>query len=174
MRRFCLKTWPREAKGTDKSELYMKEALALAREALSLGEVPVGCVIVRDGEIIGKGRNLRESGKNALLHAEIAAIDEACRNTGGWRLGDCSIYVTLEPCPMCAGAILNARIPKIYFGARDRRLGACGGVLNLFEENFRFKPAIVGGILGEECASLLGGFFDLIREKKIDYATLWE
>lgn len=137
----------------------MKEALLLAKEAISSGDVPVGCVIVQNGRIVGRGRNRREECRNALLHAEIAAIDDACRALGRWRLDDCALYVTLEPCPMCAGAILNARIPKIYYGAKDPKGGAVGGVINLFEENFNHKPAVVPGILKEECAALLKDFF---------------
>lgn len=137
----------------------MKEALLLAKEAISSGDVPVGCVIVQNGRIVGRGRNRREECRNALLHAEIAAIDDACRALGRWRLDDCALYVTLEPCPMCAGAILNARIPQIYYGAKDPKGGAVGGVINLFEENFNHKPAVVPGILKEECAALLKDFF---------------
>lgn len=137
----------------------MKEALLLAKEAISSGDVPVGCVIVQNGRIVGRGRNRREECRNALLHAEIAAINDACRALGRWRLDDCALYVTLEPCPMCAGAILNARIPQIYYGAKDPKGGAVGGVINLFEENFNHKPAVVPGILKEECAALLKDFF---------------
>ncbi|WP_458863530.1 nucleoside deaminase [Acidaminobacterium chupaoyuni] len=143
----------------DQHELFMKEALLLAKEAISSGDVPVGCVIVQNGRIVGRGRNRREECRNALLHAEIAAIDDACRALGRWRLDDCALYVTLEPCPMCAGAILNARIPQIYYGAKDPKGGAVGGVINLFEENFNHKPAVVPGILKEECAALLKDFF---------------
>ena len=117
-------------------EKYMSEALALAREAAENGEVPVGCVIVRDGKIVGRGRNRREERQATASHAEMEAIAEANRALGTWRLDDCTLYVTLEPCPMCAGAIINARIPKVYYGARDRAMGACGGVLNLFMEDF--------------------------------------
>ena len=106
----------------------MDEALALARQAAAEGEVPVGCVIARSGEIVGRGRNRRESGRTALGHAEIEAIDQACRTLGGWRLWECTLYVTLEPCPMCAGAILNARIPRVVYGASDDKSGACGSV----------------------------------------------
>lgn len=144
-------------------EEYMAQALALAREAGQAGEVPVGCVIVRDGAIVGRGRNRREAGQNALAHAELEAIAQACQTLGGWRLGDCALYVTLEPCPMCAGGIINARIPAVYYGAKDNGIGACGSVLNLFEENFRHKPRLQGGILGEECKALLGEFFQDLR-----------
>lgn len=142
----------------------MLEALALAREAAAAGEVPVGCVIVREGEIVGRGRNRREEKQSTLSHAETEAICDANRTLGTWRLEDCSLYVTLEPCPMCAGAILNARIPKVYYGARDSAMGACGGVLNLFMEDFPHRPALVGGILAEECKNVLGDFFRSLRD----------
>ena len=145
-------------------ENFMREALALAREAAAAGEVPVGCVIVRDGQIIGRGRNRREEKQSTLSHAETEAIREANRNLGSWRLEDCALYVTLEPCPMCAGAILNARIPKVFYGARDRAMGACGGVMNLFMEDFPNRPALVGGILEEECREVLSDFFRTIRK----------
>jgi len=144
----------------------MKEALKLAEEAARDGEVPVGCVITRNGEIIGRGRNRRESSKNALAHAEIEAINEACRKLGGWRLTDCDLYVTLEPCPMCAGAIINARIKRVYYGARDRVFGACGGVMNLFLENFGHQPQLVGGLLEPECSAMLSDFFREIRKNQ--------
>ena len=146
-------------------ELYMRQALLLAQEAARDGEVPVGCVIVRDGEIVGRGRNRREKGKNALLHGEIEAINDACTRLGGWRLWECTLYVTLEPCPMCAGAILNARVKRVWYGARDEAMGACGGVMNLFMENFPNRPALVGGILAEECREVLAEFFARLRRK---------
>ena len=144
-------------------EQYMRQALALAREAGLAGEVPVGCVIVRDGQIVGRGRNRREEKHSTLSHAETEAIAQANAALHSWRLEDCALYVTLEPCPMCAGAILNARIPKVYFGARDRAMGACGGVLNLFMEDFPHRPALVGGILEAECRGVLSEFFDSLR-----------
>lgn len=144
-------------------ESYMSLALELAREAAKLGEVPVGAVAVWDGEVVGTGFNRRETGKNALAHAELEAIDAACRRLGGWRLHRCDLYVTLEPCPMCAGAIVNARIPRVYYGARDEAMGACGGVLNLFMERFPFRPALVGGILKDECRAVLADFFRTLR-----------
>lgn len=144
-------------------EQYMRQALALAREAGLAGEVPVGCVIVRDGQIVGRGRNRREERHSTLSHAETEAIAQANAALHSWRLEDCALYVTLEPCPMCAGAILNARIPKVYFGARDRAMGACGGVLNLFMEDFPHRPALVGGILEGECRAVLGEFFRQLR-----------
>lgn len=145
----------------------MREALQQAEEARKAGEVPVGCVIVRGGEIIARGRNRREEKQSTLSHAETEAIREANRVLGSWRLEDCSLYVTLEPCPMCAGAIINARIPKVYYGARDSVMGACGGVINLFMEDFPNRPALVGGILREECGKILEDFFrDLRKQSK--------
>ena len=134
-------------------EDYMREALSLAREAAQEGEVPVGCVIVKDGEIIGRGRNRREELQRTSSHAEMEAIAQANERLRSWRLDGCTLYVTLEPCPMCAGAIVNARIP----------MGACGGVLNLFMERFPFRPALVGGILKDECRAVLADFFRTLR-----------
>lgn len=145
-------------------ETYMKEALALAHEAAEHGEVPVGCVIVRGSEIVGRGRNRREEKQAAASHAEMEAIAAANERLGSWRLDDCTLYVTLEPCPMCAGAIINARIPRVYYGARDERMGACGGVLNLFMERFPNTPALVGGILEQECRQEMERFFRTLRE----------
>ena len=145
-------------------ELYMRQALALAKEAAEAGEVPVGCVIVHEGEIIGRGRNRREEKQAVYSHAEMEAMAQANAALGSWRLEDCSLYVTLEPCPMCAGAIINARIPRVYYGARDREMGACGGVLNLFMENFPHHPALVGGILADECRAVLSEFFKRLRK----------
>ncbi len=147
-------------------EDYMRKALTLAREAAQAGEVPVGCVVVWDGRIVGAGRNRREEDADALAHAELAAIREACTAVGGWRLHKAKLYVTLEPCPMCAGGMINARIPEIYYGARDEKAGACGSVLNLFEERFHHKPKLVGGILEEECVALLRDFFQKIRSSR--------
>ena len=144
-------------------EDYMRIALALAEEAAAAGEVPVGCVIVRDGQIIGRGRNHREEDRDPSGHAEMAAIRDACKAVGDWRLTGARLYVTLEPCPMCAGGIISARIPEVYYGAKDADFGACGSILNLFEENFRHHPKIVGHILEEECRALLGAFFSKIR-----------
>ncbi|MBE6908848.1 MAG: nucleoside deaminase [Ruminococcaceae bacterium] len=144
-------------------EAYMREALALAHEAAAHGEVPVGCVVVRFGEIVGRGRNRREEKNAAASHAEMEAIADANARLGSWRLDDCALYVTLEPCPMCAGAILNARIPRVYYGARDEAMGACGGVFNLFMERFAHTPALVGGILAEECRAELTAFFQKLR-----------
>lgn len=145
-------------------EKYMDEALALAYEASDRGEIPVGCVIVDEsGTIIGKGRNRREESGDATAHAEVEAIKQACEHIGDWRLEGCTIFVTLEPCPMCAGAILNSRIPKIVFGARDENTGSCGSVINLFEERYGHKPAIYGGVKATESAALLKSFFEKRR-----------
>ena len=146
-------------------EDYMQEALALAQEAFEAGEVPVGCVIVKNGQIIGRGRNRREEKQSALSHAELEAIEDACRTTGGWRLQGCQLYVTLEPCPMCAGGIISARIPEVYYGAKDEGFGAVGSILNLFEENFRHHPKVIGHILEDQCKALLQDFFIQVREK---------
>ena len=147
-------------------EYYMEEALTLAREAAAAGEVPVGCVIVRNGQIVGRGRNRREEKHATASHAEMEAIAQANRLLGTWRLDDCELYVTLEPCPMCAGAILNARIRRVWYGARDTAYGACGGVTNLFMEQFPNRPALVGGVLAEECRSVLADFFAGLRRDK--------
>lgn len=142
---------------------YMKEALALAREAAAEGEIPVGCIIVRNGEIVGRGRNRREQGRSALAHAEVEAIRQACETLAGWRLWECTLYVTLEPCPMCAGAIINARIPRVVFGAHDSKSGACGSVCDLFSMEFNHHPRVEFGLLEEECATLLTEFFQKLR-----------
>ena len=144
-------------------ELFMKEALALAREAFEDGEVPVGCVIVRGEEIVGRGRNRREQGKSALAHAEVEAIAEACARLGGWRLWECTLYVTLEPCPMCAGAIINARIPRVVFGASDKKCGAVRSVCTMFDMAFNHHPTVEAGLLEEEAAALLSEFFQNLR-----------
>ena len=141
----------------------MRSALELAKEAAKAGEVPVGCVIARNGEIVGLGRNRREEGKNALAHAEIEAINDACKNLGGWRLWDCTLYVTLEPCPMCAGAIVNARIPRVVFGASDKKCGACGSVCDIFSMDFNHHPSAERGLMEEESSALLAEFFQNLR-----------
>lgn len=146
----------------DKND-FMRLALLEAEKAFLDGEVPVGAVIVRDGEVISTGRNRREKGKNALCHAEIEAIDGACRALSGWRLPRCEMYVTLEPCPMCAGAIINARIPVVVYGAKEPNFGSCGSVLNLFEERYGHHPAIYGGVLSDDCADVLRAFFGGLR-----------
>ena len=142
---------------------FMREALSLARKAAERGEVPVGCVIVRGQEIVGRGYNRRETDKSALAHAEIQAIDQACRTLGGWRLWECTLYVTLEPCAMCAGAILNARIPRVVYGASDRKFGACGSVCSLFSMDFNHHPQVEAGLLEEESKALLQDFFQNLR-----------
>lgn len=145
-------------------ERYMREALALARECPAGGDVPVGCVVVDPrGEIIGRGKNRREELSSATRHAEIEAIEDACQTVGSWRLTGCSLYVTLEPCPMCAGAIWNARLSHLWYGAREERSGCCGSVLNLFAENLDHATAVRGGLLEKECGAVLGEFF---RQKR--------
>ena len=143
---------------------FMDAALELAKEAAAEGEVPVGCVIVRKGQIVGRGRNRRETAKTALGHAEIEAIADACKNLGGWRLWDCTLYVNLEPCPMCAGAIINARINRVVFGASDAKCGACGSVCDLFCMDFNHHPQVDKGVREEESQQLLTDFFKHLRE----------
>ena len=142
---------------------FMDEALKLAAEAAAEGEVPVGCVIVRGDEIVGRGRNRREKDKSALAHAEIEAISQACANLGGWRLWECTLYVTLEPCAMCAGAIINARIPRVVYGASDSKFGAVGSVCSLFDMRFNHHPQVEKGIREEEAAALMTEFFQNLR-----------
>ena len=142
---------------------FMEAALELAREAAADGEVPVGCVIVRRGEIVGRGRNRREGDKSALAHAELEAIADACRSLGGWRLWECTLYVTLEPCPMCAGAIINARIPRVVYGAGDAKCGAVRSVCSMFSMEFNHHPEVEAGVLETECAQLLTEFFKKLR-----------
>ena len=144
-------------------ERFMEEALALAREAFADGEVPVGCVITKGDQIVGRGRNRREKGKSALAHAELEAIDEACRTLGGWRLWECTLYVTLEPCPMCAGAIINARIPRVVYGASDAKFGAVSSVCSLFDMRFNHHPTVEKGIREAEAAALMTEFFQNLR-----------
>lgn len=144
-------------------EQFMAQALELAREAADAGEVPVGCVVVYQGAVVGRGRNRREEKQSTASHAEMEAIAQANAALGSWRLEQCELYVTLEPCPMCAGAILNARIRRVWYGARDEAMGACGGVTNLFLESFPNPPALVGGILAEECRGVLSSFFTGLR-----------
>ena len=144
----------------------MKKAIALAMESEKEGEVPVGAVIVKDGKIIATGRNRRESEKNALHHAEIEAIDNACKALGGWRLFGCDLYVTLEPCPMCAGAIINSRIKTVYFGAYDNKAGSFGSVADFNRIPYNHKPEIIAGVMEKECSELLTNFFKKLRDKK--------
>ena len=145
-------------------EDYMREALKLAKEAADNGDVPVGCVIVdKEGKIIGRGRNRREECSDATAHAEIEAIRQASTSLHDWRLTGCTLYVTLEPCPMCAGAIINSRIPTVVFGAREENTGSCGSVIDLFYERYGHRPAVYYGILKDECSQILKTFF---REKR--------
>ena len=147
-------------------EKYMKAALRLAQKAAVEGEVPVGAVVVCEGRIVGRGRNRRETKKNALHHAEIEAIGKACKKLGGWRLHQCDLYVTLEPGPMCAGAIINARIKTVYYGAPDPKAGSCGSLINLFELPYNHQPALVPGIMEDECAAVLRSFFRALRQRR--------
>lgn len=149
--------------GGQMDEQFMREALALARQAAEEGEVPVGCVIIDGEKIVGRGRNRRETSKNALSHAELEAIDEACRTLGGWRLWRCTMYVTLEPCPMCAGAIINSRIARVVYGARDAKAGSCGTLTDLFALPYNHKPLVTAGVLEDEAAALLRDFFRALR-----------
>lgn len=146
----------------------MQRAIELAQYAASIGEVPVGAVIVKKqtGEIVGEGFNRRESERSPLAHAELAAIDMASKTLGGWRLIDCEMYVTLEPCAMCSGAIINSRVENVYFGAYDRRFGTCGSVIKLFDLPFNHTPETAGGVMEEECAKLLSDFFKELRRGK--------
>lgn len=145
-------------------EFYMQEALKLAGKSAEMSEVPVGAVVVMNGKIIATGQNRREAGKNALYHAEIEAIDNACKFLGGWRLWQCELFVTLEPCPMCAGAIINSRIKRLVFGAYDKKAGSCGSVVNLFDLPYNHKPEVLGGVLQEECSNILSDFFKKLRK----------
>lgn len=145
---------------------WMQSALALAKEAAQEGEVPVGAVVVKGNAIVGTGRNRREKEKNALAHAELEAINNACRKLGGWRLHECEIYVTLEPCPMCMGAIINARLLRVIFGAYDYKAGSCGSVLNLCDYPYNHHPQILGGVRQQECAEALSTFFQTLRRKR--------
>lgn len=146
----------------------MKRAIELANTAYSLGEVPVGAVVVKKstGEIIGEGYNLRETHKNALSHAEIIAINQACQKLGGWRLPNCAIYITLEPCPMCCGAIINARIDDVFFGAYDYKSGSAVSIQKMFDYPYNYRPNVNGGIMQEQCSEILSRFFQELRENK--------
>ena len=149
-----------------RDEKFMEEAILLAKKAGEMGEVPIGCVITKDDEIVGRGYNNRETGKTALGHAELMAIADACRNLGGWRLWQCRMYVTLEPCPMCAGAIINSRIPVVVYGAKDPKAGSVESVTELFSLPYNHKPQVISGVLEQPCAQLLRQFFRSLREKK--------
>ena len=145
---------------------FMQKALELAKISAAEGEVPVGAIIVKGNEIVGTGRNRREYGKNALYHAEIEAIDNACKTLGGWRLWECDMYVTLEPCPMCAGAIINSRIKTVYYGASDLKAGSFGSVVDFNSLPYNHKPEIVSGVMQDEAREMLSDFFKGLREKK--------
>ena len=153
---------------SEPEEQFMLLAIQQARLSALEGEVPVGAVVVKNGEVVSTGRNRRETGKNALAHAELEAIDGACKALGGWRLWQCELYVTLEPCPMCAGAIINSRLRRVIFGASDRKAGSCGSVVNLFDLPYNHRPEVVAGFMGEECGSLLTGFFREMRNARKD------
>ena len=148
-------------------EQLMREALREAEIAAALGEVPVGAVVARDGEIVARAHNLRESGRNATYHAELLAIDAACRALGGWRLWQCELFVTLEPCPMCSGAIINSRLRRVVYGAKDPKAGCCGSLTNLFALPFNHHPVVEQGLLEEESAALLRQFFARLRAKRL-------
>ena len=145
---------------------FMKRAVELAEKAYAEGEVPVGAVIVHEGKIIGEGYNKRENGSNALAHAEIEAIAQACKSIGSWRLHNCEMYVTPEPCPKCTGAVINSRLNRVVFGAYDKKSGACVSVMNMFEYPFNHRPQIIGGYMEKECQKILTDFFEQIRKKK--------
>ncbi|MEG0485232.1 MAG: tRNA adenosine(34) deaminase TadA [Oscillospiraceae bacterium] len=145
---------------------YMRLAINEAQKAAEIGEVPIGAVIVRNGEVISAAHNTRECEKNATHHAELLAIDAACKALGGWRLMDCELYVTLEPCPMCAGAIINSRIKRVIYGAKDVKAGCCGSVANLFAMPFNHEPRLQSGVLESECTQLLQSFFAALRDKR--------
>lgn len=149
-------------------EYFMKQAIAKAKIAAKHGEVPIGAVIVKDDEIISTGRNMREAKHNALHHAEIIAIDRACKKLNAWRLIDCTLYVTMEPCPMCAGAIVNSRIKRVVFGCYDQKAGAFGSVFSLKDYPLNHKYEISGGVMEKECASLLSIFFQNLRKSRKD------
>ncbi len=146
---------------------FMSLALELAREAAAEGEVPVGAVVVRDGQVIGTGRNRREKAGNALAHAEVEAIDGACRTLGGWQLVGCTLYVTLEPCPMCAGAIINARIERVVQGATNPKAGSCGSIVDLFALPYNHRPKLISGVMEEECQQVLKDFFKKMRAGQV-------
>ena len=144
----------------------MREAMLLARLSALEGEVPVGAIVTRGDGIVGRGRNRRERGKNALAHAELEAISDACKTLGDWRLWECTMYVTLEPCPMCTGALINSRMKRVVFGAYDQKAGSCGSVIDLFALPYNHKPTLEGGFMAQECASLLTEFFRSLRENR--------
>ncbi len=147
-------------------EKFMRKAIIEAQKSAKEMEVPVGAVIVRENKIISRGRNRRETLKNSILHAETEAIIKACKKLGSWRLLDCTLYVTLEPCPMCAGAIINSRIARVVYAAKDQKAGSCGSVINLFDLPYNHKPNLTSGILEDECSRVLTNFFRELRNQK--------
>ena len=147
-------------------EKFMQLAVEQAKKAYQIDEVPIGAVVIKDGEVVGAGYNRRETGKNALYHAELMAIDEACRKLGGWRLWQCELYVTMEPCPMCAGAIINSRLRRIVYGCDDYKAGSVKSVVNLFELPYNHKPEYIGGVLADECSAMLSDFFQGTQKSK--------
>lgn len=149
---------------TDEEFMYL--AVEQAKKAYEINEVPIGAVVIKDGKVVGAGYNRRETGKNALYHAELMAIDEACRKLGGWRLWQCELYVTLEPCPMCAGAIINSRLKRIVYGCEDYKSGSVKSVVNLFELPYNHRPEYIGGVLSDVCSQMLTDFFRELRERK--------
>ena len=149
-----------------KYETFMQKAIEEAKKAEKIGEIPIGAVIVKEGNVIATGYNKREIRKNALLHAEIEAINNACEKIGNWRLINCDLYVTIEPCPMCAGAIINSRIKKLIFGAKDTKAGSCGSVINLFELKYNHRPEVISGVMEVKCRNLLSNFFKNLRQNK--------
>ena len=165
-----LKALEEEAKAAKikaEDEKYMKEAIKQAKKAAKIGDVPIGCVLVKDGQIIARGYNRRNADKTVLSHAEVTSIKKACKKEGDWRLEDCTLYVTLEPCPMCAGAIVQARIPKVVIGCMNPKAGCAGSVLDLLhEDGFNHQVEMENGVLEEECSRLMKDFFKALREKK--------
>lgn len=151
---------------TLRDETFMKLAIEQARLAAQLGEIPVGAVVVKDGQVIGRGYNRREVDSSATAHAEVLAIEDACRALGTWRLTDCELYVTLEPCPMCAGAIINSRLDRVVFGAYDQKAGSVVSVMEMFSHPYNHIPEYTGGVLETECAGLLSDFFRELRQKR--------
>ena len=149
-----------------KYEIFMQKAIEEAKKAEKIGEIPIGAVIVKEDNVIATGYNKREIRKNALLHAEIEAINNACEKIGNWRLINCDLYVTIEPCPMCAGAIINSRIKKLIFGAKDTKAGSCGSVINLFELKYNHRPEVISGVMEVKCRNLLSNFFKNLRQNK--------
>lgn len=162
----ALKAEKEEKEQLRTDERFMREAIRQAHKAAALGDVPIGCVIVRQGQIIARGYNRRNADKSVLSHAEIISMKKACKKLGDWRLEDCTMYVTLEPCPMCTGAIINARIRRLCYGAKDPKAGSCGSIVNLFELPYNHKPQVISGVLEEACAERLSGFFRSLRERK--------